>query len=358
MSFGNQIERLYALLGVEPGVSAEELKRAFRRKAKEMHPDRSKEPDAHEKFLQLNEAYDFLSKLVSSEKTSRSPAETIEDLYKTWEQKERQKVRKSVKEHLKKKYTGPVRYVNDPIYEALEIVFVHFNFLLAIFSILILPVILIYTFGSTGIMMSVFANVFLLLFTMSAARNLHRLDLKSFSRSLKLLYNTKPARTGLLIAFNATVFFAYGVNTLIDLTHLFIGYTAVSLVAILILFMKKRRTGSRLNSHDVYFWSLSAAPAIISILLTINFIFSSSPRTESYHYTAHTRDSYVEGGMSHKRKSGLIELENNAYSSFAGIRLFINGIDLSDKGTITYEIETGVFGFSVVKDYKLGTSNE
>lgn len=354
MDSGKQIERLYALLGVEPGVSAEELKRAFRGKAKEMHPDRSKDPDAHERFLGLNEAYDFLSKLVSADNPSARSCEDIEDLYKTWEQKERQRVRQNVKDHLKKKYSGTIRYVNDPIYEALEIVFVHFTFVLALFSVLILPVILIYTFGSTGIMMSVFANVFLILFTMSAARNLHRLDIKAFSRSFVLLLNTKPARTGLLLSFNSVVFFIYGINTLIDLTHLFLGYTVTSLLAVLIVLMKKRRKKSRVTSYDVYFWSLSAAPVLISVLLTINYIFSSSPRTESYHYTAHTRNSYVEGGRSHKRKSGLIELENGTYSSYAGIRLFINGIDLSDQGTITYTIEKGALGFKVLKDYDLG----
>ncbi len=354
MSSGKQIERLYALLGVEPGVSSEELKKAFRRKAKEMHPDRSKDPDAHEKFLALNEAYDFLSKLVSSENPSEGSGEHVEDLYKTWEQKERQRVRQNVKDHLKKKYSGNIRYINDPVYEALEIVFVHFTFLLALFSVLILPVILIYTFGSTGIMMSVFANVFLLLFTMSAARNLHRLNLKVFGRSIALLLNTKPVRTGLLLLFNAVIFFSIGVNTLIDLTHLFIGYTITSLVAVFIVLLKKHSTNSKVTSYDVYFWSLSAAPSVISILLTVNYVFSSSPVSETYTYSAHTRNSYVEGGMSHKRKSGLIELENSTYSSYAGIRLFINGIDLSDQGTITYTIERGLLGYKVATGFKLG----
>jgi hypothetical protein len=349
-----QINRLYALLGVEPGVTPEELKRAFRKKAKELHPDRSKEPDAHEKFLQLNEAYDFLSKLVESSHQHGGKVVDSEDLYKIWEQTERQRVRKSVKDHLKKKYSGSIRYINDPIYEALEIVFVHFNFLLALFSILIMPVILISAFGSTGIVMSVLANVFLLLFTMSAARNLHRLDIKAFFSSLKLLLTTKPAKTGILITFNAFAFFVFGVNTLIDLTQLLLSYTVISLSALMLVYLKKRRTGEKLASYDVYFRSLSAAPAVVSLFLTLNSVFSTTPHTEVYQYTAHTRDSYTEGGATHKRKSGLIELENGAYSTYAGIRLFINGTDLSDEGTITYTFENGAFGLRVLKKYQLG----
>jgi len=358
MSSGKQIERLYTLLGVEPGVSAENLKKAFRRKAKEIHPDRSNETDANEKFLALHEAYDFLSKLVHPDDPSVKSSLHVEELYKTWEQKERQRVRQQVKDQLKKKYTGNIRYINDPIYEALEIVFVHFTFLLALFSVTILPMILILTYGSTGIFMSVLANVFLLLFTMSAVRNLHRLNIRSFRYSFALLVNTKPARTILFISFNALVFFIYGINTLINLTHLFWGYTVISIVAVLIILLKQRGKNSVVTTYDVYFWSLNAAPTLMSFLLIINFIFSSSPVSENYTYTAHTRNSYVEGGVSHKRRSGLIELENGVYSSYTGIRLFINGTNLCDQGTITYTIEKGALGFNVLKHYQLSNSSD
>jgi molecular chaperone DnaJ len=52
---------LYELLGVARDASDTEIKRAFRRLARELHPDVSDHPEAGERFRELAEAYEVLS---------------------------------------------------------------------------------------------------------------------------------------------------------------------------------------------------------------------------------------------------------------------------------------------------------
>ena len=65
----------YILLGVERNVSEEELKKAYRKKAIALHPDKNRDdPDANERFVELQEAYEIL----------RDPQERAWYLYAIW----------------------------------------------------------------------------------------------------------------------------------------------------------------------------------------------------------------------------------------------------------------------------------
>lgn len=61
----------YDILGVDRGASEREIKRAYTRRAKEVHPDRSDDSDATEKMIQVNKAYQVLSSAKERERYDR-----------------------------------------------------------------------------------------------------------------------------------------------------------------------------------------------------------------------------------------------------------------------------------------------
>jgi hypothetical protein len=63
---------LYDVLGVLPSASSQEIRRAFRRRALQLHPDVNPQPDATERFKELNRAYQTLSDPYSRARYDRS----------------------------------------------------------------------------------------------------------------------------------------------------------------------------------------------------------------------------------------------------------------------------------------------
>ena len=58
----------YKILGVERSATEAQIKSAYRKLARQYHPDVNKSPDASNKFKDINEAYEVLS---DKEKKSR-----------------------------------------------------------------------------------------------------------------------------------------------------------------------------------------------------------------------------------------------------------------------------------------------
>jgi DnaJ-class molecular chaperone len=58
----NEIMNSYNILGVRPTCSDEELKTAYRKLAKQWHPDLNKSPEASNKFKEIQRAFEDISK--------------------------------------------------------------------------------------------------------------------------------------------------------------------------------------------------------------------------------------------------------------------------------------------------------
>lgn len=55
-----KVVNYYSVLRIRNDSSSQEIKAAYRRLAKVWHPDKNNKPEAHEKFIQIEEAYSIL----------------------------------------------------------------------------------------------------------------------------------------------------------------------------------------------------------------------------------------------------------------------------------------------------------
>ena len=53
-----------------------------------------------------------------------------------------------------------------------------------------------------------------------------------------------------------------------------------------------------------------------------------------------------------EQSTTLIQLPDNAYSQFPGLRIFLDYQQMQGTTTITYTFEKGLFGIPVMKNYK------
>lgn len=72
-------EEYYRILEISRNADIGEIKKAYRRKAYQYHPDRNPSPDAKEKFIAATEAYEFLlanhDRMLSDEEAFRQAME-------------------------------------------------------------------------------------------------------------------------------------------------------------------------------------------------------------------------------------------------------------------------------------------
>ncbi len=88
------VSHYYRILGVPENAGINEIKNAFRKKAKDYHPDINKEEGAHEKFVDINEAYTYLMNLRSENTSGTAAGQSQTDYYRWWMEQERERARR------------------------------------------------------------------------------------------------------------------------------------------------------------------------------------------------------------------------------------------------------------------------
>lgn len=104
--------RYYRILGIPEDANLEDIKKAYRTKAKMYHPDLNKSPDSHAKFIEINEAYEFLINLKNQ--PQYYSREAMEQKYREWVVNERKKARARAAYQAKKRFE---QFKKSPLYK-------------------------------------------------------------------------------------------------------------------------------------------------------------------------------------------------------------------------------------------------
>jgi hypothetical protein len=96
----------YKILEVEPNASKGEIKKAYRRKAMQYHPDRNRAPGARRRFLEVLEAYEYLidnRQKPPKQSSDQSAEKDFDEIMREMAQKRaREKYRERVREFRRK----------------------------------------------------------------------------------------------------------------------------------------------------------------------------------------------------------------------------------------------------------------
>jgi hypothetical protein len=105
----------FKILGLDPDCSVDEIKKAYRAKAREYHPDINHSPEAKDMFIIVTEAYEFL--LTYFEKMRRNE-EAYNKAMDDWRKYRQARSRRKARVYAKTSY---VRFKNTNFYKTTRI---------------------------------------------------------------------------------------------------------------------------------------------------------------------------------------------------------------------------------------------
>ena len=329
----------YHILGVPPNASLEQIKKAYRNKAKLCHPDINNAGDAHEQFILVNEAYEYLLNTTGNNtnriKRNKEKAQKQAAYQQQWEQEERQKARDRAREYARMKYEA---YLKSDVYrttEAINVVLDFFITLLVLAVAVLLPILSYREMGSGALF--IWAIIMIPtspLWFRFIVRGLNNFNIQSFFFRNEATLKSRIVNILLLFIVNLFIFFQLALNTLLPLNWILGVYGSALILGFMLAPLVKR------NYHK-YMLRFNIMPGLVSLFFLLNYLFSSNPVSETYWYNYQPYNSAL---------FYTIQLEGNAYNEFKGLRIFSNEDKIKENNRISYEFQEGLFGLRVAKD--------
>lgn len=106
----------YSVLGVRQGASDDEIRKAYRRKAMEYHPDRNHSEGAQEVFVKITEAYEYLTSHPHGRNITE---EEVRRNYQAWVDYRQAEARKRAEAYSRTTYQA---FKKSPLYQSTTVI--------------------------------------------------------------------------------------------------------------------------------------------------------------------------------------------------------------------------------------------
>lgn len=339
------LDKYYEILGVSREATLSEIKHAFRVRAKELHPDVNKSPNANEQFILLLEAYEYLiNQRTGKVYTKNTTEDRTYTSYQRWQDSEAARARHRAEYFSRVRYEEFTKSNYFKTITSLSTIFEHLIFFIAAIIFIPLPILLIFLYGLNGFIISILAMLITLPLTRQAIKSRSAINIAEFFRAIAFVTKTRNASVIMLSILNIFIILKIGFQTLIPFST-FILIFAISMSAFYLLTRLDLKKSKRTSAVV----SFCYCPFVLNLLFAINFLFSSNPGWETYSFTHQKNAS--EGKLVY------IDLENNRYRDYDGIRIFTDFDSMKGANKIAYKFEDGLLGFRVMKDFKFFGQN-
>lgn len=344
----------YQLLGIADQASVDEIKKAFRVKAKQYHPDNNPSADAKQQFIQIHEAYEVLlhhktnlSYNTVKEKYQRS--KTSEDeILRAAKTRAETFASNSYKSYKNTGYYTKSKQVKEATY------FVELMFYFVV--VIILPIILSFFIG---VKYAFFAAIGIIVITMPdwirMIASAPAISWDGIKEGLSLLSWPKVTIHWILLPISCIIYLTIGFQTFITLDEISILYAICYAISIIILFVVKKYSVAK-----SIFSSFSFAFAALNFILFLNYFISYGSHSETYSYGS----TSVRMAPRHRRvwnayrkvqygKGSIIRLLNSqgfdTYDDYMSIRFFWIYDDIPNDyfNQITYTTKEGLFNYKI-----------
>lgn len=326
------MSKFHSILGVPASATKDQIKKAYRNKARQYHPDVNKSSDAHEKFIEISEAYECLTNHPSHKKIYRSRKVSKEEL----ERIQREKARKRAAYYANMRYKQFTQTAYYKKSQAANVLFDHIHFLISLI-IMSAPLFGYYIFGGQGIISGAVLAFFTIPFWAKIFSKDFSVNFKDLFDSFKIIAKTQTFWILIVTAINVFLIFRIIFNTLIQLEPL--------VITILILYLPLGITHyfefKLFPKSYRGFINICLLPGVFNLFFLFNYVFSSNSHLESYLLTQ-------------KRGNSMVYLENNAYGDYMTIRCFADFEEINNSNRINYRFADGLWGIKVLKSYEFG----